>query len=255
MIRAIVTGAARGIGAAIADRLARDGGSVAYVDILDEVVQTVESARGRGATAIARVADVSDEAAVDALIPALADQLGGLDVLVNCAGVGGPADAVVDLAVADFRATLDVNLVGSFLMARAFARHVQNETGGGAIVNIGSLFGQQGVANSAAYCASKGGIEILTHTLAHELGPAGVRVNTIAPGFIETEMHFDELRERARRRDGTVEQEIADELRTVPLGRLGTGDDIAGAVVWLVSPDSAYVTGQTIAVNGGVLMS
>ena len=255
MVRAIVTGAARGIGAAIADRLARDGGSVAYVDILDEVVQTADAARGRGVTAIARVGDVSDEAAVDALVPALAHQLGGLDVLVNCAGVGGAADAVVDLSVADFRATLDVNLVGTFLMARAFARHLGTEGAGGAIVNIGSLFGQQGVANGAAYCASKGGIEILTHTLARELGPAGIRVNTIAPGFIETEMHFDELRERARRGEGTLESELADELRTVPLGRLGTGDDIAGAVVWLISPDSAYVTGQTIAVNGGVLMS
>lgn len=254
VIRAIVTGAARNIGAAIADRLARDGGAVAYVDILDEVVHTAEAARARGATAVARVGDISDENAVDALVPALAEQLGGINVLVNCAGIGGSADPVVELAAADFRATLEVNLVGAFLMARAFARHVK-ATDGGAIVNIGSLFGQQGVANSAAYCASKGAIATLTHTLAHELGPAGVRVNTIAPGFIDTEMHFDELRQRARRNDGTVEQELADELRHVPLARLGTGADIAGVVAWLASADAAYVTGQTIAVNGGVLMS
>jgi NAD(P)-dependent dehydrogenase (short-subunit alcohol dehydrogenase family) len=264
VIRAIVTGAARNIGAAIADRLARDGGAVAYVDILDEVVQTAAAARTGGATAIARVADISDENAVDVLVPALAEQLGGLNVLVNCAGVGGSADPVADLAAADFRATLEVNLVGAFLMARAFARRVNGiggdggaggGDGGGAIVNIGSLFGQQGVANSAAYCASKGAIATLTHTLAHELGPAGIRVNTIAPGFIDTEMHFDELRERARRSDGSVEQELADELRAVALGRLGTGEDIAGVVAWLASSDAGYVTGQTIAVNGGVLMS
>lgn len=254
MVRAIVTGAARGIGAAIADRLARDGGAVAYLDVIAEVHSTAEDARARGAEAIARVVDVRDEPAVDAAVPELAAALGGLNVLVNCAGVGGVTAPVVDLPAADFRGTLDVNLVGAFLMARAFGREFDRQSDG-SIVNLGSLFGQQGVANDAAYCASKGGIATLTHTLAHELGPAGIRVNTVAPGFIEVGMHLEWLQDVAERRDGSVEDEIATERETVPLRRLGTPEDIAGAVAWLVSPDSAYVTGQTIAVNGGVLMS
>jgi NAD(P)-dependent dehydrogenase (short-subunit alcohol dehydrogenase family) len=254
MVKAIVTGAARGIGAAVADRLADDGGAVAYVDVIEEVTSTADRARARGARTIGRVVDVSDERAVDAAVPQIAAELEGLNVLVNCAGVGGVTAPVVDLPVADFRATVEVNLTGTFLMSRAFGRQLHGSAGG-AIVNFGSLFGQQGVANDAAYCASKGGIATLTHTLAHELGPAGIRVNTIAPGFIEVGMHLDWLQDVAQRHAGTVEDEIAAERQTVPLRRLGTPEDIAGAVAWLVSPDSSYVTGQTIAVNGGVLMS
>jgi NAD(P)-dependent dehydrogenase (short-subunit alcohol dehydrogenase family) len=268
MVKAIVTGAARGIGAAIADRLAADGGAVAYVDVIEEVTDTAERARSRGAQAIARTVDVSDEQAVDVLVPGVAAEFGGLNVLVNCAGVGGVTAPVVELAVDAFRSTIDVNLVGAFLMARAFARQLdrsgpgsgereRDEDGNGnrAIVNIGSLFGQQGVANDAAYCASKGAIATFTHTLAHELGPAGIRVNTVAPGFIEVGMHLEWLQDVAHRHAGTVDDEISAERETVPLRRLGTPQDIAGAVAWLVSPDSSYVTGQTLAVNGGVLMS
>ena len=254
MVKAIVTGAARGIGAAIADRLARDGAAVAYLDVIEEVAATAERARAQGARAIARIIDVSDERAVDAVVPEVAGELEGLNVLVNCAGIGGVTAPVVDLSPTDFRNTLDVNLVGTFLMSRAFGRALAG-SGGGAIVNLGSLFGQQGVANDAAYCASKGAIATLTHTLAHELGPAGIRVNTIAPGFIEVGMHLEWLQDVAQRHDGTVKDEIDAERLTVPLRRLGTPDDIAGTVAWLVSADSSYVTGQTIAVNGGVLMS
>jgi NAD(P)-dependent dehydrogenase (short-subunit alcohol dehydrogenase family) len=254
MVKAIVTGAARGIGAAVADRLAHDGGAVAYVDVLDEVTRTAERASARGAQAIARVVDVSDESAVDALLSDVHAEFEGLNVLVNCAGVGGVTAPVVELAAADFRSTVEVNLVGTFLMSRAFGRRFEGQADG-AIVNFGSLFGQQGVANDAAYCASKGAIATLTHTLAQELGPAGIRVNTIAPGFIEVGMHLEWLEDVARRNRGTVEDVIATERQTVPMRRLGTPEDIAGAVAWLVSPDSSYVTGQTIAVNGGVLMS
>ncbi len=254
VLRAIVTGAARGIGAAIANRLSRDGAAVAYVDVIEEVFATAESARSPGARTIARILDVSDEQAVAAAVPDIASEFEGLNVLVNCAGIGGVTAPIVDLSPADFRTTIDVNLVGTFLMSRAFGRQLKGSRGG-AIVNLGSLFGQQGVANDAAYCASKGGIATLTHTLAHELGPAGIRVNTIAPGFIEVGMHLEWLEDLARRRDGTVADEIDAERQTVPLRRLGTPDDIAGAVAWLVSADSSYVTGQTIAVNGGVLMS
>jgi NAD(P)-dependent dehydrogenase (short-subunit alcohol dehydrogenase family) len=126
---------------------------------------------------------------------------------------------------------------------------------GGAIVNVGSLFGQQGVAHGAAYCASKGGVTLLTHSLAAELAPHGIRVNSVAPGHMATEMHFDELRERAARGGTSFEEEREAARDAVPLGRHGTGEDVAGAVAWLASDDAAYVTGQTIAVNGGLLLS
>jgi NAD(P)-dependent dehydrogenase (short-subunit alcohol dehydrogenase family) len=181
--------------------------------------------------------------------------LGGLDLLVNCAGIGGPSTALVDTSADEFRRVLDVNLTGTFLMARAAGRAMVAQGGGGAIVNIGSLFGQQGAPWGGAYSASKGGIALLTQVLARELAADGIRVNTIAPGNMDTEMHVDELRERARRAGDTFDDQLAGELREIPLGRLGTGDDVAGAVVWLAGPDAAYVTGQTIAVNGGVLLS
>jgi NAD(P)-dependent dehydrogenase (short-subunit alcohol dehydrogenase family) len=252
---AIVTGAARGLGEAIAGRLAGDGAQVAYVDVLDQVHDTAATARAQGATAVAHVCDVSDEAAVERVVGSVTGQFGGLDLLVNCAGVGGSADAVADLSHCDFTRTLEVNLTGSFLMARAAARAFAAGGHEGTIVNVGSLFGQQAAPNGAAYNASKAAIASLTQTLAQELGPAGVRVNTIAPGFMDTEMHFDELRAREQRGDATVDDQLAAELATVPLRRLGTGADLAGVVAWLASPDAAYVTGQTIAVNGGVLMS
>jgi meso-butanediol dehydrogenase/(S,S)-butanediol dehydrogenase/diacetyl reductase len=252
---AVVTGAARGLGAAIAGRLAGDGAQVAYVDVCDQVEATAVTAREHGATTVAHTCDVSDEAAVERVMGAVTGQFGGLDLLVNCAGVGGSADAVAELSREDFTRTLEVNLTGSFLMARAAARAFAAGGHGGTIVNVGSLFGQQAAPHGAAYNASKAAIAALSQTLAQELGPAGVRVNTVAPGFMDTEMHFDELRARARRDDTTVDDELAAELATVPLRRLGSGADLAGVVAWLASPDAAYVTGQTIAVNGGVLMS
>jgi NAD(P)-dependent dehydrogenase (short-subunit alcohol dehydrogenase family) len=255
-VRAIVTGAARGLGAGVARRLAADGHAVALLDVSPTVSETAaELAAAAAARVLAVVADVSDEGRVaDATATAL-DALGGLDLLVSAAGVGGPANAVVDTDPAAFRRTLDVNLVGAFLMARAVTRAMVEQHTGGAIINLGSLFGQQGVPYAAAYCASKGGVALLTQSLAGELAPHGIRVNTIAPGNMATEMHFDELRERARRNGTSFEAELEAVRAVVPLGRHGTPEDVAGAVAWLASPDASYVTGQTISVNGGVLLT
>jgi NAD(P)-dependent dehydrogenase (short-subunit alcohol dehydrogenase family) len=173
---------------------------------------------------------------------------------VNNAGIGGPSTPVLDTSVDEFRRILDVNLAGSFLMARACGR-MMVEAGSGVIVNLGSIFGRQGVANAAGYCASKGGVELLTHSLALELAPHGIRVNTIAPGNMNTEMHLADLRIAAAAHGVALDDEVARVRATVPLGRHGTGADVAGAVVWLASPDASYVTGQTIGVNGGVLLT
>jgi NAD(P)-dependent dehydrogenase (short-subunit alcohol dehydrogenase family) len=239
-LRAIVTGGARGLGAAVARRIEHDGGRVAVIDL---------------AEGVDFVGDVSDEEFVERAVPATAEQLGGLDLLVNNAGVGGPETLVVDTTAAEFRRVLEVNLVGAFLAARAAARVMIAQGSGGSIVNLGSIFGQQGVAGGAAYCASKGGVALLTHSLALELAPHGIRVNTIAPGNMATEMHWEYLRTLAARSGTSFEEEVERVRATIPLGRHGTGEDIAGAVVWLASEDASYVTGQTIGVNGGVLLT
>jgi NAD(P)-dependent dehydrogenase (short-subunit alcohol dehydrogenase family) len=254
-VRAVVTGAAQGLGAGIAARLAGDGHAVALVDVSAAVEETAVALNGGPAPVVGLVADVADAAQVDAASDSALEALGGVDLLVNAAGIGGPGSPVVDTDPAAFRRTLEVNLVGPFLLVRRLARAMIEQGTGGAIVNIGSLFGQQGVPNGAAYSASKGGLALLTHSLAAELAPHGIRVNSIAPGNMATEMHFDELRERARRAGRSFEAELELTRASVPLGRHGTPEDVAGAVAWLASDDAAYVTGQTIAVNGGVLLS
>lgn len=256
-MRAIVTGAARGLGEAIAARLAADGASVVLVDLSPDVTGTARriAEAGAGAATVGLIADVSDEAACEAAISEAAALLGGVDVLVNNAGIGGPDTAVVDTAVADFRRVLEVNLGGAFLASRSVARLMIAQGTGGAIVNLGSIFGQQGVAGGAGYCASKAGVALLTQSLALELARHQIRVNTIAPGNMATEMHWEELRSRAAASGTSFEEQVSLVRDSVPLGRHGTGADIAGAVAWLASADAGYVTGQTIGVNGGVWLS
>lgn len=256
-MRSLVTGAARGLGEAIVARLLRDGGSVALVDRDEAVRESAQrlTAGGDASRAFAVTGDVSDAGWAEQAVPEVIGRLGGIDLLVNNAGIGGPSTAVVDTAPDEFRRVLEVNLIGPFLMARACARIMIEQGTGGAIMNIGSIFGQQGVANGAGYSASKGGIALLTHSLALELAPFGIRVNTIAPGNMLTEMHLDDLRISARERGVALEDEVERVRATVPLGRHGTGDDIAGAIAWLASPDAGYVTGQTIGVNGGVVLT
>jgi NAD(P)-dependent dehydrogenase (short-subunit alcohol dehydrogenase family) len=257
-MRAIVTGAARGLGAAIAGRLARDGADVVLLDVNADVVAAADRLAGDvggvadGQAAVGMVADVSDEIASAAAVDRAVHDLGGVDVLVNNAGIGGPDTDVTGTSLAEFRRVLDVNLTGTFLMCRAVAKVMIGQGSGGAIVNMGSVFGQQGVAGGAGYCASKAGVALLTHSLALELAPHGIRANTIAPGNMATEMHWEELRSRAARSGTAFDEQVATVKASIPLGRHGTGGDIAGVVAWLVSPDAGYVTGQTIGVNGGI---
>jgi NAD(P)-dependent dehydrogenase (short-subunit alcohol dehydrogenase family) len=239
MKRALVTGAARGIGKAIATRLGAEGWTVALLDVSQSEAEAsaadIEGAVGLGA-------DISDEASVEAAF----DVFGGpLDLVVNNAGIVrfGP---LLDLAVDDFAAVTRVNLVGTFTVARAAARRMRDAKVHGSIVNITSMNGVAPGPNGGAYGATKAGIALLTQQMAIEWGPLGIRVNAIAPGLILAGMsdpiYADpEIREARERK--------------VPLGRLGTADDIASLVVFLASPESSYITGQNILVDGGVTMS
>lgn len=254
--RAIVTGAATGLGAGIVERLARDGWRVAMVDISPNVRETARDMAhrlGLGSEALLDiVADVAAEADIEAAVSETVSRFGGLDLAVANAGIGGPGEELVDLAPAAFDRVIAVNLRGVYLTCRAAGR-VMRAARAGSIVTITSIFGQQPVAGGAAYCASKAGVEALTRSLALELAPTGVRCNAVAPGHMATEMHWDELRSRAVRHGTTFEDEVETARVAVPLGRHGTPADVGDVVAFLASADAAYVTGQTIGVNGGIL--
>ncbi|MGW0048955.1 3-oxoacyl-ACP reductase FabG [Nocardia cyriacigeorgica] len=242
---AIVTGAARGIGAGVARRLAADGLAVAVID-LDEVackpvVEQIESAGGR---AIAVGADVSDEAAVLAAVERVTAELGAPTVLVNNAGIIRD-NMLFKMTTDDWDAVMNVHLRGSFLMTRAVQKYMV-EAGFGRIVNLSSTsaLGNRGQAN---YAAAKAGLQGFTKTLAFELGKFGVTANAVAPGFIETEM----TAATAARVGIPFEDFKAGAAKEIPVARTGVPDDIAHAVSFFVSEGAGFVSGQVLYVAGG----
>jgi NAD(P)-dependent dehydrogenase (short-subunit alcohol dehydrogenase family) len=256
LVRALVTGAAGGLGGAVVERLARDGCPVMLVDRSAAVDAAAERLKGLSTSAVVSCqGDVADEAFAERAVGTAVHDLGGLDLLVNAAGIGGEGGSVLETSAENFRRVLDVNVVGSFLLARASARAMIDQGGGGCIVNFGSLFGQRAVPGSSPYCTSKGAITLLTQALALELAEHSIRVNTVSPGYMATEMHWDFLRGVARDTGTTFEEEVARVRATIPIGRHGTGEDVAGAVMWLASQDASYVTGQTLALNGGAALT
>ena len=245
---AIVTGAARGIGAAIAKTLAARGANVAVCDLQAEwCAETVAAIEALGAKAKGYGVNVSDSAAVDQCVKSVIADFGGIDILVNNAGITKDG-LLMRMSDADWDAVIDVNLKGTFLFTRAVARPMMKNKAadgsqaGGSIVNIASVVGIMGNAGQANYTASKGGVIALTKTTAKELGSRNIRCNAVAPGFIQSKM-TDVLSEEVR----------ANYMATIPLRRFGTADDIAKAVAWLAGDEASYVTGQIISVNGGMI--
>lgn len=239
---AIVTGASRGIGRAIALKLAREGADVVVT------ATTLESARNTaleiesfGRKALPLSVDVSDSAAVTAMFSAAVEAFGKVDILVNNAGITKDG-LLLRMKDADWDAVIDVNLKGAFNCIREAAK-LMTKARSGRIVNISSVVGEMGNAGQINYSASKAGMIGLTKSAARELAKRGVTVNAVTPGFIETDMTAV-LSEKVRE----------DLLQQIPLDRLGSPDDIANAVFFLVSPMGDYITGHVLSVNGGMYM-
>jgi 3-oxoacyl-[acyl-carrier protein] reductase len=242
---AIVTGGARGIGAAIAKRLASDGMAVAVLDLAeDSTAATVAAITGAGGRAIGIGADVADGSAVEAAVARTADELGAPTVLVNNAGILRD-NLLFKLTEDDWDSVVAVHLRGAFLMSRAVQRH-QVEARWGRIVSLSSTsaLGNRGQAN---YAAAKAGLQGFTKTLAIELGRYNVTANAIAPGVVATDM----LRETAERLQMTLEQFLEGAAKEIPVGRAGRPEDIAHAASFFCSEAASFVSGQVLYVAGG----
>ena len=237
-----VTGAGRGLGAAIAQGLAAAGAAVILsartVSELTETLAKIEADGGRGMVA---PADVTDAVQVEAVVTAAVERFGALDILVNNAGISPVLNRSEALSLTDWKHILEVNLTGAFICARAAGQHMLAGSGGGSIISISSVHGQAGWPRLAAYAASKGGLEMLTRTLAVEWADRNVRVNAVAPGYFATEM-------TAGLRASPLSEAL---VQRIPFGRFGLPQEVVGAVLFLASDASSYVTGSTVSVDGG----
>jgi NAD(P)-dependent dehydrogenase (short-subunit alcohol dehydrogenase family) len=265
---AIVTGAARerGIGRAIALRLARDGADVAVADYCRSLPQYPEAKFGQmeelegvareirqlGRRSIAIKVDVTDEQEVAAMAETAMKEFGRIDVLCNNAGGGVGGGPVVQMTLDSWKRTVAINLTGAFLCSKHVAPRMIQANRGGRIINTASIAGKRGGAGLAAYSTAKHGVIGLTRSLALELAPFGIRVNAVCPGFVETQL-FEGLIELVKTTQSkTREEAIKTFVAQIPCGRMETGDDVANLVAFLASDDADYMTGQAINISGGV---
>jgi len=242
---ALVAGAGGGIGGAGALGLAREGAAVVCADIDTAAAEAIAAQlRADGRRAAALGLDVRDRSAIDSAVSVAVREFGRLDVSIDCVGVSQTA-AFLDLDAREWERIIAVNLTGMFHLGQAAARQMVQQGGGGSIINVTSQLAEVARPERAAYVASKGGGRSLTHAMALELAPHGIRVNAIAPGPTLTGLTRASYADPERRR-ATIAQ--------IPLGRLGEPEDIAGAILFLASDDSRWVTGSTVTVDGGYLV-
>jgi len=250
---AIVTGAAQGLGEALALRLAKEGCSVLLSDVNEEKVQATAAriAEETGRNVIGVRADVTDADSCAAMVDQAVSAFGKLDILVANAGILKAAD-ITEMSPSDFRRVIDVNLTGYFVSAQAAAR-VMVAQKSGSIVQINSKSGKKGSFRNSAYAASKFGGIGLTQSIALDLAPHGVRVNAVCPGnLLDGSLWQDSLFDQYAQTQGLTREQVRAKYEgQVPLGRGATYEDIAGVVVFLCSPDASYMTGQAINVTGG----
>ncbi len=232
---AIVTGAASGLGHAMATAFNREGARVVYSDIED----IPEFTPSENAEFIR--CDVSDSQSVKALIADAVDRFGSLDIMVNNAGIGS-LGSITDTDDDNWKRTIDINLSGVFYGTREAALYMKEHSIKGSIINTSSILGRVGLAGALSYCASKGGVVQVTHAAALDLADLNIRVNAVAPGFIKTQM-TEQVRE-----DEAFNSMV---VSNTPLGAMGEPDDIANAAVYLASDESRYVTGEILYVDGG----
>jgi len=242
---AIVTGSSSGIGQSIAIRLAIEGANVVidYRNHPEGANDTKTKAEAAGSRAIIVQADVSKLADTQNLVDQAYQQLGRCDILVNNAGVEKNA-AFWDVTEQDYDAVLNVNLKGAFFLTQAFVRRLRDAKQPGRIINISSVHEDMVFPNFSTYCASKGGIRMLMRDLAVELGPLGITVNNIAPGAISTPINASLLADKPK---------LDALLRNIPLGRLGTSEEVAAMAAFLASDEAAYTTGSTYVIDGGLM--
>ncbi len=239
---ALVTGAAQGIGRDIALGLAADGADVAICDVnLEAAQKTAGDIEGKGRKALALKANVATSADVTAMVDQVVEKFGRIDILVNNAGITRDG-LILRMKDEDWDLVLSINLKGAFLCTKAALKYMTKQRAG-TIINIASIVGAMGNAGQVNYVASKAGLIGMTKTIAREYANRNVTSNAVAPGFIDTAM-TQALSENVR-------QELA---KQIPLGRLGSSEDVANAVRFLASPAAAFITGQVIHVNGGMYM-
>ena len=242
---ALVSGAAQGIGRAIALRLAQEGAAVVIEDRVanDLARETLAQVQATGARACLIEGDVAQVEAVQRVMAEAVAQMGRVDILVNNAGVERRA-GFLDVTEADYDLVLDVNLKGVFVLTQAFARHVRDRGDGGRIINISSVHEELPFPHFASYCASKGGVKMLMRDLSVELAPLGITLNNIAPGAIKTPINAHLMSDPAL---------VKALMKNIPLQRLGSPEEVAGAVAFLCGDDARYMTGSTLFVDGGLL--
>lgn len=240
---ALVTGASRGIGRAIAVELAKNGANIAisYVNNKDKAEEVVNEIKRYGVKAIAIKADVSQEEEVLNMVKIVKESIGSIDILVNNAGINRD-NLLMRMSTEDWDKVIDTNLKGTYLCSKALIRDMIKKKSG-KIINIASVAGVAGNFGQTNYSASKAGVIGFTKSLAKEVASRGINVNAIAPGLIETDMTL------------ALKEDIRDSLvKNIPMGRLGTVQDIANIVIFLASEKSNYITGQVINVDGGMIM-